>query len=61
MNYANDTELADIICDYINTCFNLRKHYFEPFEDMNNQSIEPTCTRAGRLTRPRYRLIETIE
>ena len=61
MNYANDTELADIICDYVNTCFNLRKHYFEPFEDRNNQPFEPTCTRAGRPTRPPNRLIETKE
>ena len=62
MNYAyGDSELALIVCDFVNACFDLRKHYFEPFEEIKNKSNEPMYTRSGRLSRPRNRLIESIE
>ena len=61
MNYASDTELADVICDYVNTCFESRKHYFEPFENQSMSRVEPKCTRSGRLPREPVRLIVTKE
>ena len=61
MNYSNgDTELAQLICDFVNTCFQLRKHYFEPFED-NDLPNKTTCTRSGRLSRAPNRLIQSVE
>ena len=56
----DDCELAPVVCDFVNTCFDLRKHYFEPFQNDKIESNEPTYTRSGRLCRPRDRLIETI-
>ena len=63
MNYFNgDIELAPLVCDFVNTCFDLRKHYFEPFE--GNEIIEifnkTTCTRSGRTSRPPSRLIQSV-
>ena len=60
MNYSNgDTELALLICDYVNNCFHLRQHYFEPLED-NNLSVKTTCTRSGRQSRAPNRLIQSV-
>ena len=60
MNCLNgDSELAPLVCNFVNACFDLRRHYSEPFDD--NKTISgPTYTRSGRLSRPRDRLIETI-
>ena len=63
MSYFNgDIELAPLVCDFVNTCFDLRKHYFEPFE--GNEIIEifnkTTCTRSGRTSRPPSRLIQSV-
>ena len=55
-----DPELARLVCNFVNTCFESRKHYFEPFQNDKIMSNEPTFTRSGRLSRPRDRLIETI-
>ena len=60
MNCLNgDSELAPLVCNFVNACFDLRRHYSEPFDD-NRTISEPTYTRSGRLSRPRDRLIETI-
>ena len=61
MNYLNgDLELAQLVCNYVDNCFNLRQHYLEPFEITNDPSQKATCTRSGRLSKPRDRLIESI-
>ena len=58
-NLYGDPELAPIVCDYVEECFNLRKTYLEPFEiDNDKKSLQVTFTRVGRLTRAPNRLIE---
>ena len=63
MNYLHgDPELAPLVCDFVDKCFNLRNIYLEPFIVQNDQTTDrATCTRYGRLTRPRNRLIESVE
>ena len=61
MNYLNgDLELAQIVCNYVDKCFSLRNHYLEPFQITNDLPQKATCTRSGRLSKPRDRLIESI-
>ena len=58
-NLYGDPELAPIVCDYVEKCFNLRHTYLAPFEiDNDEKSQRATSTRVGRLTRAPNRLIE---
>ena len=48
MNYFNgDIELAPLVCDFVNTCFDLRKHYFEPFEGNEIIGVDVTVHMHG--------------
>ena len=59
-NLNGDSELAPLVCEFVNTCFDLRKNYLRPLEIMNDEEKRATCTRSGRLSKPCNRLIESI-
>ena len=60
-NLYGDPELAPLVCDFVDKCFDLRKKYLEPFEIQNVQELRrATCTRYGRLAKQPDRLIESI-
>ena len=60
-NLNGDSELAPLVCEFVNICFDLRKNYLGPLEIMNDKEKSATCTRFGRLSKPCNRLIETID
>ena len=60
-NLNGDTELAPLVCEFIDKCFDMRKKYLGPFEIMNDREKRATCTRSGRLSKPCNRLIEYID
>ena len=60
-NLNGDTELAPLVCEFIDKCFDMRKKYLGPFEIMNDREKRATCTRSGRLSKPCNRLIESID
>ena len=59
-NLNGDPELSTLVCEFVDKSFELRKKYLEPFEVQNEHKNRATCTRSGRLSKPRERLIESI-
>ena len=50
MNGANtDSELAILVCYFVNNCFNSQRQYPEPSDDKTTESNEPACIGQGGL------------
>ena len=54
---SGDTEIANLVCEFVNNCFELRNTYLSSDENPNAENFnKPTYTRVGRLSRAPCRL-----